>query len=131
MTLPAREFTATLNFAFTADLDRSIAFYRDVLGLTPVMLLDSAALFHVTGVSYVGVSAKPPRPGGAIQEFVVADRAAVDAWYQHLVGAGVPTDAAPHPFEMVAAYGFFAEDPDANRLEFLCFDDPGALEVSQ
>ena len=65
MSLPPGEFKAILGFAFTADLVRSIAFYRNVLGLESVMELESAAVFHVTGQSYIGVSAKPPRPGGA------------------------------------------------------------------
>ncbi len=131
MSASAEDFKATLAFAFTADLSRSMAFYRDLLGLTPVMELESAVVFHVTGGSYVGVSEKPPCPGGAIQEFVVADRAAVDAWHNHLAGAGVPLDGSPRPFTAAGAYGFFAEDPDANRLEFLCFDDKHALEADR
>ena len=81
MSVPSGGFQASLNFAFTSDLGRSVRFYRDVLGLTPVIELDNAAVFHVAGKSYIGVSEKPPRPGGAIQEFVVADRAEVNAWH--------------------------------------------------
>ncbi|MBT5433765.1 MAG: VOC family protein [Alphaproteobacteria bacterium] len=124
-------FTATLGFAFTDNLPRSIAFYRDLLGLAPVMELDSAALFHVTGTSYVGVSLKAPRAGGAIQEFVIEGQAAVDRWHSHLVDAGVTVDGAPRRYPAADAYDFFAEDPDANRLEFLCFDDATALDPNQ
>ena len=129
MSVPPGEIRATLGFAFTADLGRSVAFYCDLLGLVPVMELESAAVFHVAGGAYVGVSAKPPCPGGAIQEFVVVDRTTVDAWHAHLTNAGVPIDGVPRPFAAAGAYGFFAEDPDANRLEFLCFDDDQALGI--
>jgi len=128
MTSARPAFTATLSFAFSADLARSKTFYGDLLGLEPVMELETAIVFHVTGASYVGVSLKPPQPGGAIQEFVAEDRAAVDAWHLRLAEAETTMDGPPRAFPAAGAYGFFAEDPDGNRLEFLCFDDARALE---
>lgn len=124
MTVPQSGFEAALTFACTGDLARSVGFYQGVLGLEPVLELSSAVLFRVTGEAYFGVTVRPPCPGGTIQEFVVENRDCVDEWYRHLTRVGTPTDEPPRTFAGVGAYGFFTEDPDGNRLEFLCFDNP-------
>ena len=127
MTAPKSGFEAALTFACTDDLERSVGFYRDVLGLEPVLELSSAVLFRVTGEAYFGVTVRPPHPGGTIQEFVVANRDCVDEWYRHLARGGTPVEEPPRAFAAAGAYGFFTEDPDGNRLEFLCFDNQAFL----
>ena len=51
--------------------------------------------------------------------FGVADRAAVDAWWQRMTAAGYESDGEPGPRPQYSPeyYGAFVLDPDGNNIE--------------
>jgi catechol 2,3-dioxygenase-like lactoylglutathione lyase family enzyme len=58
---------------------------------------------------------------------LVADsRAAVDAWWQAMTGAGYPSDGAPGPRPQCSPgyYGAFVRDPDGNSVEAVHHGEP-------
>jgi catechol 2,3-dioxygenase-like lactoylglutathione lyase family enzyme len=126
-----------------ADLDRSVAFYRDVLGLPLVRVTDGAgqdarvgvvtgyagarlrvAFFDVQGhelelIQYVTPAGRRTAPerrdaGAAHIAFAVAD---ADAAYQELRAKGVRFVSPPQDFGTVKACYF--TDPDGITLELL------------
>jgi lactoylglutathione lyase len=76
---------------FVADLERSIRFYRDTIGLPFRFASDTYAEFATVGAKF-GLYARPQLP--------------------ELIGRSAPTDAVPWPQGEVA---FFVDDPDAEH----------------
>jgi lactoylglutathione lyase len=85
--------TPTLAYAilFAADLERSIRFYRDVLGIPLRFSTESYAEFETEGA-----------------KFALYARAHLP----ELIGQEAPADRAPWPQGEIA---FFVEDPDAEH----------------
>jgi lactoylglutathione lyase len=85
--------TPTLAYAilFAADLERSIRFYRDVLGMSLRFSTESYAEFETEGA-----------------KFALYARAHLP----ELIGQEAPADRAPWPQGEIA---FFVEDPDAEH----------------
>jgi lactoylglutathione lyase len=85
--------TPTLAYAilFAADLERSIRFYRDVLGIPLRFSTESYAEFETEGA-----------------KFALYARAHLP----ELIGQEAPADRAPWPQAEIA---FFVEDPDAEH----------------
>jgi lactoylglutathione lyase len=85
--------TPTLAYAilFAADLERSIRFYRDVLGIPLRFSTESYAEFETEGA-----------------KFALYARAHL----RELIGQEAPADRAPWPQAEIA---FFVEDPDAEH----------------
>jgi lactoylglutathione lyase len=76
---------------FVADLERSVRFYRDTIGLPFRFATESYAEFATEGAKF-GLYARPHLP--------------------ELIGRSVPTEAVPWPQGEVA---FFIDDPDAEH----------------
>lgn len=76
---------------FVADLERSIRFYRDTIGLPFRFASDTYAEFATEGAKF-GLYARPHLP--------------------ELIGRSAPTDAVPWPQGEVV---FFVDDPDAEH----------------
>lgn len=112
------EFDGTLTCALEcADIDRAIAWYRDVLGFELIYKLDELAWCEfrtpVEGV-VVGLSQaeEPEVRGGATLTFGVRD---IDAARRALEGREVPFDGDTVTIEgMVRLATFY--DPDGNKL---------------
>ncbi|MEL6335757.1 MAG: VOC family protein [Pseudomonadota bacterium] len=114
-----------------ADLDRAVAFYRDVLGFDVMHRFgDQAAFLAVGGYHHqLGLNtwqskgATPPPPGhtGLYHvAFLYPDRAALAAAVRRVMAAGVAiTGKADHGVS-VAVYFY---DPDGNGIE-LYYDRP-------
>ena len=99
---------------FTADPQRSIAFYRDILGLTPTELDEEGrgAEFTLADGSTFGVW-KPEegeKTSGGCVMFAVADAQAAVARIRQ---RGV---TATDPLETPVCHMAFAEDPDGNPI---------------
>ena len=112
-----------LTFLYTDDLPRSVAFYRDVIGLRPVIDQGRAVILQVNAGAYLGVCDLPNRPRGTdgIMVTFVVD---VDAWHARLSAAGVAFDGPPGPQMGGTVYAAFFRDPDGYRLEIQEFRDP-------
>lgn len=117
-----------------ADLDRAIAFYRDVLGF-PLNLKyqDKAAFLGAGGYHHhIGLNVweseggSPPPPGHTglyHAAFLYPDRAALVKVIKRVKAAGIPFDGSAHHGVSTAVY---LRDPDGNGVE-LYFDLPDAL----
>ena len=112
------------------DLDRSLAFYRDLLGFTVVSEMSNVMIFltatgenhHDLGLLRVGDSAASPLPTAvglyhvAIQ---LADWEAVKRAHTVLSERGLLRGSADH----CVSRSLYTADPDGNEIELYC-DSP-------
>lgn len=98
------------------DMDRAVAFYRDVVGLHFLFRAPNVAFFGLAGVRLMLAQAEPPDlvPAGTALYFEVAD---LDASHARLAARGAQVKQPPH---FVAKLGenelwmAFFSDPDGN-----------------
>ena len=100
-------------FYYVTDIDRSVAFYRDTLGLT-LISRDFVARFDLDGVLIELVPAPYgmtlPGTGNARLCFAVSD---LEEARKQLQSCGIPTSAVAH--KKGGELAFFS-DPDGNEL---------------
>ncbi len=117
---------------YVADLDRAASFYGDILGLPCIHSDQRMRAFDVGGNGVLllfpeGGSLKPiETPGGSIPPHdgqgpmhvaFSIDRDELEAWQQHLVGAGVALEGRTQwPRGGVSVY---FRDPDGHLLEII------------
>jgi catechol 2,3-dioxygenase-like lactoylglutathione lyase family enzyme len=112
-------------YYWTADMDQSVAFYRDVLGLRLIRREgESWAMFDAGGRQFAlhgAVEGRPVRPGGAAAVFSVHD---LDRAKARLAERGVELE---HEGD-VEGYARFASflDPDANTVQIIEYARPQA-----
>ena len=114
------------------DLDRSVAFYRDVLGLTVISPPHLPAVFLRVGEEREGVPQQivlvPRGAGAATATASKADRVLhhiglevtpdqYDAERARLAAAGLNVRDGAHPFLPVEAV--YVDDPDGNEVELV------------
>jgi len=105
------------------NLQQSIAFYQDALGLAvterlgdALAFLSAGALHHELALQAVGPGAgRPGRADTGLYHvaFEVPDRPALAAVYQALRHAGV----AVHPVDHRISWALYFNDPDVNGVE--------------
>ena len=109
------------------DLDRALAFYRDLLGFRVAGEMSNVMIFltatgenhHDIGLLRVGDSAPSPLPGAvglyhvAIQ---LADWEALKAAHQALSARGLLRGSADHG----VSRSLYTADPDGNEIELYC-----------
>src|SRR5438105_5868724 len=108
-----------------ADLDRAVAFYRDVLGFevttrygTDAVFLSAGGYHHHIGLNtWAGRGAAPP-PEGTTGLYHLAillpDRRALAAVVRRVIDAGIPLEGAADHGVSEAVY---VRDPDGNGVE--------------
>ncbi len=115
-----------------ADLDRAIAFYRDVLGFevmqnygTQAAFLSAGGYHHHIGLNtWESAGATPPPPGHTglyHTAFLYPDRASLGAVVQRVINAGIALDGAADHGVSEAVY---LRDPDQNGVELYRDRDP-------
>ena len=108
-----------------ADLDRAVAFYRDILGFelnqkfgAQAAFLGAGGYHHHIGLNVwesAGGTAPPPGHTGLYHTaFLYPDRAALGAVLKRVVDAGIPLDGAADHGVSEAVY---LRDPDGNGVE--------------
>jgi catechol 2,3-dioxygenase-like lactoylglutathione lyase family enzyme len=114
------------------DMDASVAFYRDLLGLTVISPPNLPAVFLRVGEDGPGVPQQivlVPRPAGA--EGAATSKAGrvlhhiglevtpddYDTERARLAAAGLNVRGGEHPFLPVEA--FYVDDPDGNEVELV------------
>lgn len=123
------DFPAFTHVALTvSDLPASVAWYRRLLGVDPVLDEDTGPFHHVVfpigGGQLIGLHAFPSAAGPAFDErrvgldhvaFACADRSALEGWQKHLDDLGIA-----HGGIVDAHYGsgLSVRDPDNIALEF-------------
>lgn len=112
---------AQITFVYVDELDRSAAFYGEVLGLELVRDQGACLIYRVTGDAYLGVcDHHSSEPGGMILTIVTDD---VDRWAQRVADAGHSVDG-PHTNTRFGLYHCFVRDPDGHVVEIQRFDEP-------
>ncbi|GGE39297.1 glyoxalase [Agaricicola taiwanensis] len=107
-----------------ADLDRSLAFYRDLLGFEVLTSdTDGTATLGANGKPLILLEAHaglPPRPHDAPGLFHVAillpDRPSLGAMLGRLARHGIRLGASDH----IVSEALYLDDPDGNGLEIYC-----------
>jgi catechol 2,3-dioxygenase len=108
-----------------ADLDRALAFYRDVLGFEVTTRYGRNAVFlsaggyhhHIGLNTWAGRNAPRPAPGTTgLYHFAILypDRPALAGAVRHVLAAGVPLEGAADHGVSEAIY---LRDPDGNGVE--------------
>jgi len=116
-----------------SDLDRSIAFYRDVIGLEVMQrygaqaaVLSAGGYHHHLGLNTWESLGGPRPPRNAVglyhTAFLYPDRVALARAFRRVVDCGVPLDGAADHGVSEALY---LSDPDGNGIE-LYHDRPNA-----
>jgi catechol 2,3-dioxygenase len=112
-----------------ADLERSVAFYRDVLGFRVLLWLPKLAFLSAGDYPHLGLDTrateggKPPEPGiTGLHHYALQHptREALASTVSRAVGAGA-TVARTADFTISLAV--FIQDPDGNMVE-LCWERP-------
>ena len=115
-----------------ADLDRSIAFYRDILGFEITQRYGAGAAFlgaggyhhHIGLNTWDSLGATPPPAGHTglyHAAFLYPDRGALGAVVARVVAAGIALDGAADHGVSEAVY---LRDPDQNGVELYVDRDP-------
>ncbi len=109
----------------SGDIERSVAFFRDTLGLTHLYTFPhptgSLAFFDLDGLRLF-ISSHDDRPPekSSVLYFTVAD---IEGTYATLTARGVPFEGAPHLVHRhesgVEEWMAFFRDPDANLLALM------------
>jgi catechol 2,3-dioxygenase-like lactoylglutathione lyase family enzyme len=117
---------------FVDDLERSVAFYRDLLGLSVISPPGAPATFLRVGEAGAGVPQQivlVPRPAGARAAArgkferdlhhigLEVEPSAFEAERARLAAAGLEVRGGQHPFLPVEA--FYIDDPDGNEIEIV------------
>ena len=110
------------------DIDRSVAFYRDVLGLVPISPPELPVKFLRVGAESAGVpqqivliprhmASEQPLPRTRRLHHIGLEVAPEDyaAERERLAGLGYALRGGQHPFMPVDA--FYLDDPDGNEVE--------------
>lgn len=108
-----------------SDLDRALAFYRDVLGFEvttrygqDAVFLSAGGYHHHLGLNtWAGRGARPPAPGTTgLYHFAVLfpDRRSLATAVQRVIAAGIPLEGAADHGVSEAVY---LRDPDGNGVE--------------
>ena len=123
--MPPPAVDQQVTFLYCQELDASTKFYREVIGLTPVLDQGTCQLFHVAGEAFLGLcrcrGAEKVSRDGVTFTLVSED---VDGWYRHLRKHDVETLAPPRARPAFQIYNFFARDPEGHLLEFQRFLSP-------
>ena len=118
-------FDQQVTFLYARDLEKSAAFYGEVLGLPLVLDQGSVRIFRTSRNSFLGVGQCnekwSPTPGGIIVTLVTND---VDEWYERLRSKRVVFDAPPSQNDAFNIYHCFLRDPDGYQIEIQRFGDP-------
>ncbi len=112
-------------FLYARDLERSAAFYGDILGLPLVLDQGGCRIFRIGRDAFLGVcrcgESRPCSPDGIIVTLVSAD---VDGWYEQLLAKGVAFETPLCANPTYNIYHCFLRDPDGYQVEIQRFDDP-------
>ncbi len=103
------------------DIDRAVAFYRDLLGLKFLFQFPNFAFFDCGGVRLM---LDIPEGSGERHSSVLYFKVSqIEESYQMLAGRGVPFDEKPHLIARMPDHELwmaFFRDPDKNILALMC-----------
>jgi catechol-2,3-dioxygenase len=115
---------------WTADKEKAVQFYRDVLGLTVISPLHLPNVFLKAGEGYAGIpqmivlAPKPEdikaKPRGFQLHHLAFEvpEEQFDAQHAAFVAAGIQPRGGRHP--VLASRTMYVDDPDGNEVELIC-----------
>ncbi len=114
---------AQIVFFPTDNLDRTTAFYQEMLGLPLVLDQGVCRIFRATAGAFIGFCQKAAAPTDpeAIITLVTQD---VDGWVNALREKGVEVERGPVFNAKFDIYHAFLRDPNGYLVEIQRFDDP-------
>jgi methylmalonyl-CoA/ethylmalonyl-CoA epimerase len=101
------------------EIDRSVAFYRDALGIRLLFQVSGMAFFDCGGVRLMLSGSETGETYSSILYFKVPD---IQAAYATLSGRGVPLEGEPHLIARMPDHELwmvFFRDPDRNLLALM------------
>lgn len=121
--MPTAPLDQQITFLSVADLERSSAFYSEILGLPLVLDQGDCRIFGVSASAFLGICRRQGigDRAGVIVTLVTHD---VDGWHERLTGAGVACVRPPIHNERYHLYQAFYRDPDGYLVEIQRFLDP-------
>lgn len=117
-------FDQQITFLHSQNLDLTLQFYTEVLGLPLVRDQEACLIFGVAENAYLGFCRhiEPIPPGRRVILTLVTDD--VDGWYQRLKSRGADLVSQPEANAKFEIYHFFLKDPDGYWIEIQRFDQP-------
>ena len=115
---------------WTADKERALAFYRDLLGLDVISPPTLANTFLQVGEGHAGIPQMivlVPKPADVLAQphgyqlhhmALELPEAAFAAQHAALTAAGYTPRPGKHP--VLASRTMYVDDPDGNEVEFIC-----------
>jgi catechol 2,3-dioxygenase-like lactoylglutathione lyase family enzyme len=104
------------------DLERSLAFWRDVVGLRVEWRPDAENAYLTSGRDNLALHAAPPGelPDGRLDHLgvVLPTPEAVDAWAAFLAAKGTKIERPPRTHRD-GARSFYVRDPDGTLVQFI------------
>ncbi|WP_299348761.1 VOC family protein [uncultured Shimia sp.] len=116
------QITGQITWVYTNDLEASVVFYRDVLGLPVWRDAGAAVIFEPLPGARIGVctafDGRVVEPKGSMITLLSED---VDGWYDRLIAAGARLKGPPETLEQFGIYSLFCEDPNGYLVEIQTF----------
>ncbi len=112
-----------ITFFFTRDLEKTAAFYQDVIGLELARDQGDCRIFRAGERGFVGFCQRDltmDTPHGVIFTLVTDD---VDGWYYKLVEKGVTFENPPSLNPKYNIYHCFLHDPNGYLIEIQRFNE--------
>ena len=120
-----QDFDGVITWVYFDDLDKTSAFYGDVLGLALWRDAGSARIFRVGPAAMIGVcrafADRVVQPAGGMITLLTD---AVDETYARLLAEGAELEVPPERLERFGIYSFFCRDPNGYVIEVQSFLDP-------
>ncbi|MFH2111260.1 MAG: VOC family protein [Candidatus Bathyarchaeota archaeon] len=113
-----------ITFTYHDNIEKASEFYRDVLGLQPVMNRDWVKIYKAGADSHIGLVdsehgyLKPSKDKPVMLSIMVQD---IDAWHRRLTEKGVKTNHPPKEADGIHMRGFLTWDPSGYVIELLEF----------
>jgi methylmalonyl-CoA/ethylmalonyl-CoA epimerase len=106
-----------------SDLDKAVAFYRDVLGLKHLFSAPPGLAFFAAGSVRLMLSRPEKEDSERFSSALYFKVADIEKLHEALVSRGVKFEAAPHLVAKMPDYELwmaFFRDPDRNLLALMC-----------
>ena len=117
------EIHQQVTFLYTDDLEKTSAFYRDVMELELALDQGPCHIYALSPTSFIGVCSLSDRPSSPVGLTVSLVSDDVDGFYQRLVDKGVVFEREPALSEKFNVYSCLFLDPNGYRIEIQEFRD--------
>lgn len=118
------EFSQTITFLHSDDLEETRAFYSDLLGLSLVRDQGTCIIYKVNDGAYLGFCKHIETISTGRKVILTLVDEDVDGWYQALRDRGAEILSPPQANPDYQIYHFFLKDPDGYWIEIQRFDQP-------